>query len=90
MLGFKIIKNRADVLQKVASTTMLQFGSILNQTWLNFGRVLAPKLVPIWPQVALKIDPEKYYKTDHILDRFWDDFWWILASKLGPFLVDFS
>ena len=70
VLGLEIIKNRTDVLQKVASTTMLQFGSILNQTWLNFGRVLAPKLVPIWPQVALNVDPEKYDKTDHILERF--------------------
>ena len=45
-LGPKIIKNRADVFQKVASKTMLQLGSILEPTWLDFGRVLAAKFGP--------------------------------------------
>ena len=58
VLGLKIIKNRADILQKVASKNMLQLGTILDPTWLNFGRVLAPKLGPTWPQVALKSDPK--------------------------------
>ena len=88
-MGPKIIKNKAGISQKVAPKTMLQLGSILDPTWLNFGRVLAPKLVPTWPQDALKIDSQNYQKTDHILDRFWNDFWWILASKLGPFLIHF-
>ena len=88
-LSTKIMKNRCNILPKLASKTMLQAESILAPTWLHFGRFLVPKLVPIWPQVALKIDPEKYYKTDHILDRLWCDFLWILGSKLGPFWVDF-
>ena len=85
----KIIKNRADMLQKVGSQTMLQLASILDPTWLHFGKVLAPNLVPTWPQDALKIHSQTQQKTNHILDRFWTDFWWILASKLGPFWVHF-
>ena len=88
-MGPKIIKNRADILQKVGSQTMLQLASILDPTWLHFGRVLAPKLVPTSPQDTLKSHSQNHQKTDHILDRLWKDFWWILASKLGPFLVDF-
>ena len=88
-MGPKIIKNRADILQKVGSQTMLQLASILDPTWLHFGRVLAPKLVPTSPQDALKSHSQNHQKTDHILDRLWKDFWWILASKLEPFLVDF-
>ena len=61
-MGPKIIKNRADILQKVGSQTMLQLASILDPTLHNFGRVLAPNLVPTWPQVALKIDPKNYKK----------------------------
>ena len=85
----KIIKNRADILQKVSSQTMLQLASILDPTWLHFGRVLAPKLVPTWPQDALKSHSQNHHKTDHIFDRLWHDFWWIWASKLAPFSVDF-
>ena len=87
-LGPKIIKNRADVFQKVASKTMLQLGSILEPTWLDFGRVLAPKFGPNWSQVALKMDPKSDQKTDHILDRFWNDFtgFWppTWGSQRGP------
>ena len=85
----KIIKNRTDILQKVGSQTMLQLASILDPTWLHFGRVLAPNLVPTWPQDALKIHSQTQQKTNHILDCLWNDFWWILASKSGPFLVLF-
>ena len=66
----KIIKNQADMLQKVGSQTMLQLASILDPTWLHFGRVLAPNLVPTWPQDALKIHSQTQQKTNHILDRF--------------------
>ena len=69
-MGPKIIKNRADILQKVGSQTMLQLASILDPTWVHFGRVLASKLVPTWPQDASKSDSQNHQKTDHILNRF--------------------
>ena len=69
-MGPKIKKNRADIFQKVGSQTMLQLASILDPTWLHFGRVLALNLVPSWPQDALKIHSQTKQKTNHILDRF--------------------
>ena len=87
-MGPKIIKNEAGISQKVAPKTMLQLGSILDPTWLNFGRVLAPKLGTSWQQVALKIDAKNDQKTYHILDRFWNDFtgFWppTWGSRGGP------
>ena len=37
MLSTKIDKNRLSILQKTASKSMLQLGSILEPTWLHFG-----------------------------------------------------
>ena len=66
----KIIKNRADILQKVGSQTMLQLASILDPTWLHFERILALNLVSTWPEDVLKIHSQTQQKTNHILDRF--------------------
>ena len=85
----KTVKNVSYIQPEIASKTMFQFASVLEPNWLHFGRVLAPKLVPTSPQDTLKSHSQNHQKTDHILDRLWKDFWWILASKLGPFLVDF-
>ena len=49
-LSAKIMKNRCNILPKIASKTMLQVVSILDPTWLHFGMVLAPKLGPSWHQ----------------------------------------
>ena len=78
-MGPKIIKNRADILQKVGSQTMLQLASILDPTWLHFGRVLAPKLEPRWHQDALKTHPTTHQKKVRILNRLRTDFWWIFG-----------
>ena len=64
---------------------MLQLASIFDPTWLHFGRVLASNLLPTWPQDALKTHSQNHQKTDHILNRLWNDFWWVLASMLGHF-----
>ena len=51
MLSTKIDKNRLNILLETASKSMLQLGSILEPTWLHFGRVLGgqnvAKLAPI-------------------------------------------
>ena len=43
-MGRKTIKNVSKILPKLATKTILQFGSILNPTWLHFGMVLGAKL----------------------------------------------
>ena len=72
-LGRKTKKNVSNILRKLASKTILQFASILDPTWLHFGRVLAPKLKPSWHQNALKINPRTYQKQDRILNRLRSD-----------------
>ena len=62
---------------------MLQFWSILEPTWLYFGRVLGAKLDPKWYQIAVKIDPNIDQKNDHLLDRLKIDFRAILGPNLG-------
>ena len=51
MLSTKIDKNRLNILQKTASKSMLQLGSVLEPTWLHVGKVLGgqnvAKLAPI-------------------------------------------
>ena len=79
-LGPKTIKNGSNILPKLASKTMLQDGSILDPTWLHFGKVLAPKLEPSWHQNALKIDPRTYQKKERLLNRLRTDFWCILVN----------
>ena len=71
----KTVKNVSNIHPKIASKTMFQFASVLDPTWLHFGRVLAPKLEPSWHQNALKIDPRTYQKQDRILNRLRTDFW---------------
>ena len=62
MLSTKIYKNRPNILQKTAPKSMLQLGSILEPTWLHFGRVLGAKMGPSWLQMAPKIDPKNAQK----------------------------
>ena len=93
-LGRKTIKNVSNILPKLASKTILQFGSILDPTRLHFGRVLAPKLEPSWHQNALKIDPTTHQQKNRIFNRLRTDFWLILASTLeirgGPKFLFFG
>ena len=84
MLGTKINKNRPNIHQKTALKSTLQFGSILEPTWLHFGRILGAKMGPSWLQMAPKIDPENDTKNDHLLDRLKIDFWSILGPNLAP------
>ena len=53
-MGRKTIKNVSKILPKLATKTILQFGSILNPTWLHFGRVLGAKLEPKSDQNGLQ------------------------------------
>ena len=84
MLSTKIDKNRLNILLKTASKSMLQLGSILEPTWLHFGRVWGVKMWPSWLQLALKIDPKNDTKNDHLLYRLKIDFWSILGPNLAP------
>ena len=52
-----IHKKRPSIFQKIALKSMLQLGSILEPTWLHFGRVLGAKREPSWLQMVSKIDP---------------------------------
>ena len=81
-LGPKTIKNGSNILPKLACKTMFQVGSILDPTWLHFGRVLAPKLEPNWHQNALELGPTTHPKKNRIFNRLRTDFGWILASNL--------
>ena len=53
-MGPKTIKNASNILPKLATKTILQFGSILDPTWLHFGRALGAKLEPHWDQNGLQ------------------------------------
>ena len=57
MLYTKINKTWSNIHQKTTLKSMLQFWSILEPTWLYFGKVWGAKLEPKWYQIALKIDP---------------------------------
>ena len=74
MLSTKTDKNRLNILLKTASKSMLQLGSILEPTWLHFGRVLGVKMWPSWLQLALKTDPKNDTKNDHLWYRLKIDF----------------
>ena len=69
-----ITKKRANILQKRAIKSILQLGSILEPTWLHFGRVLGAKMGPSWFQIALNIDPKANQKHDHFLSACKIDF----------------
>ena len=63
---------------------MLQLGSILEPTWLHFGKVLEAKMGPSWHQIAPKLALQIDQKIDHISDRSWHRFWPILGTNLEP------
>ena len=54
---------------KTALKSTPQLASILEPTWLHFGRVWGAKLEPSWHQMASKVDPKSDPKNDHRLDR---------------------
>ena len=83
-LGTKISKNRPNIIHKTALKSMLHFWSILDPTWLHFGRLLEAKMGPSWLQMAPKVDSKNGTKNDHLLDRFKIDFWSILGPNLAP------
>ena len=74
MLCTTINKNRPNILQKTVLKSMLQLGSILEPTWLHFGRVLGAKMGPSWFQMALDIDPKANQKHGHLLNAFKTEF----------------
>ena len=84
MLSTKIDKNQPNILQKTAPKSMLQLGSILEPTWLHFGRVLGAKMGPSWLQMAKKSIQNTINKNDHLLDRLKIDFCWIVGINLAP------
>ena len=84
MLSQQINKKRSNIHQKTTLKSRPQLESILEPTWLHFGRVLGAKLGPSWHQIAPKNDPKNNQKTDHILYRFLDDFCSILDPTWTP------
>ena len=84
MLCTKFNKNDAKIPSKTTVKSTSQLGSILEPTWLHFGRVWGAKLEPSWHQIAPKVDPQNDQKSDHLFDGLWLDFYSILASNLAP------
>ena len=82
MLYTKINKKWSNIHQKTTLKSMLQFWSILEPTWLYFGKVLGDK--PRWHQIGSKINPKIYLKNNHLFDHPKIDFWTILGPKLAP------
>ena len=62
MLNTKVDKNRLNILLKTASKSMLQLGSILEPTWLHFGRVFWVKNVAKLAPIGSKNRSKKRYK----------------------------
>ena len=83
MLSTKNNKHRANIHQRTALKSMLEFWSILEPTWFDFGRVLGVKMGPRWHQIASRIDPKIDQKNYQLLDRPKIDFWSILGPNLG-------
>ena len=81
MLCTKFNKNGAKIPSKTIVKSTSQLGSILELTWLHFGRILGAKLAASWHQIAPKIGPKNKLKNYHNVDQLWIDFWWILASN---------
>ena len=71
------------VMSKIALKSTPQLASILEPTWLHFGRVLRAKMEPSWQQIAPKIDLQ-IDKNYPILDRSWDRFCWTLGPNPPP------
>ena len=76
-MGRKTIKNVSKILLKVATKTILHFGSILNPTWLHFGRVLGAKLEP-------KSDQNGVQDVLKLDVHFFFDFVGLPGPILGP------
>ena len=68
VLSTKIHKNQHNIHQKTALKFMLQFSSILEPTWLCYGKVWGDKMGPRWHQIDPKIDPKimKNRSKNHI------------------------
>ena len=67
MLEHKINKNQSKIHHKTALKSTPQLASILEPTWLHFGRVLGAKLEPSWNKMAPKVDP----KNNEKIITFW-------------------
>ena len=92
MLCTKFNKNGAKIPSKTIVKSTSQLGSILEPTWLHFGRVLGAKLEPSWHQIAPKVDP----KSDQKMITFWmaletdfDQFWLQLGGPLEARFLTF-
>ena len=74
MLRPQINKKFAKSLSKTALKSPPQLASILEPTWLHFGRVWGAKLEPSWHQIASKVNPKSEQKINHLSDRSWHQF----------------
>ena len=68
------IKIDQTFIQKTALKSMLRLRSILEPTWLHFGRVLGAKMGPSRFQMALDIDPKANQKHANLLNAFKTEF----------------
>ena len=59
MLRTNINKHGANIPQKTTLESVLHFGSILQATWLHFGKALVAKLEPSWHQIASKVNQKR-------------------------------
>ena len=66
---------------------MILLACLLDGFWSQLGSILGGFWEPSWHQIAPKVDAQRYQKNDHLLDRSWKQFWWILASIWGAFFV---
>ena len=53
-------------------------------TWLHFGKAWGIETGLSWHQIGPKRDLQIDPKNDHILDRFWIQFWSILDLSMAP------
>ena len=83
MLCTKFDKKGAKIPSKTTVKSTSQLGSILDPTWLHFGRVLEAKLEPRSHQIVPKVDPKNDQKKDHLLDGSCNRFGSILAPAWG-------
>ena len=64
-------KNGSNILPKTALKSTPQLGSILEPTWLHFGRVWGAKLGPSRTKSLQKSSQKVIKKNAHFLDRSW-------------------
>ena len=84
MLGQKINKKQSKINQKTDFESTPKLESILEPTWLHFGKVFGAKMGPSWDQISPKINLQMYQTNDIILARSWDQFWASLGPNLAP------